>query len=197
MARRPKPGAPKGSPAWRERVRRGVLFANELARHRSTVLPVHLRQLAAGDVPEVLRPLVADAAAEHFELLDAVGGESASPQRRALVADAVSLGLLGHALLIVATSSIDREAAATAGSLLGQRARILGMIGLDRAVPDIDLRRYLESKVATPENRAGATIDGEVVQRPEATPERDTGANGGSAPATCDAEPALKSLADA
>ncbi len=107
MPRKRKPGAIKGSPECNRRISEGKRRADrrkaeakERARVAALVYPRDLQHLrSTGAVSPALMPLFEVAEAENQELLDAIGGDSASPQRRAILGDVVRVGMVLRAEL--------------------------------------------------------------------------------------------------
>ena len=164
MSRKRKPGAPKGSPEWRQRISDGQKRAHqrkaeakEREREAARVYPRDLALLrSTGTVSGPLLPLFEVAELENLELLDAIGGDVASPQRKAILQDAVRVGMVLRAELARYLQGQDPDAGARVGSLATARRSSLVALGLDRLAQDVvDLQTYIDSKAQTAEDGVG------------------------------------------
>ena len=184
---REKPGAPRYSEAWRERVSRGVRRALERRRQAEQVTPSDLAMLErpGASVRPELRPLLEAARAEAESLLDALGPDP-SPQRRILVEDLVRVGLALRGQAIRYAQTGEPEAASRVGSLAAVRRASLQALGLDRVAQQVpDLRTYLEQREARDAEPIRAPADADA--QPEAKPasprrEHEASASDGSSP---------------
>lgn len=147
----------KHTEANRVAISRGLRRYHERRRDAARVRPKALERLkGSGIVAPELAPLLEVAEAEMVELVEALGGrERISPQRLAVLEDAVHVGLVLRAELTrYLTVRKAPDCAARVGSLAGQRRASLALLGLERHVEDaLDLREYLARKAA--QGRAG------------------------------------------
>lgn len=121
----------------------------EHARVTQLVLRRLPQTLRRGDYPPAIRPFVVDMEREAGALLQHLGGEeNVSEVQLALVRDAVIAGAtLGVALArVVQTGGQDDEAMAKISGLVGARARVFSMLGLQRVAKEIDLSTYLAQR---------------------------------------------------
>jgi hypothetical protein len=127
-----------------ERIRR----RREEQTERAKVRPRDLDQLRrSGTVSDALRPLLDAADTENAELLDAIGGDAASPQRRAILADVVRVGLILRGELARYLQSGEADAASRVGTLASTRRASLIAIGLDRVESgDVSLAEYIAQR---------------------------------------------------
>lgn len=156
MARKPKPGAPIGSPEWRRRVSQGTRWALAKRRQLALVLPVDLQYLqSSGTVAEPLRPFFDAAQLEGTQLTLAYEGEAGTPSHRALSAPRKALleeymraGLIMRGELARYAQTQDPDAGSRAITAMGRRTAILEKLGLENAEHEIDLSTYLAQKAS-------------------------------------------------
>ena len=122
----------------------------ELEAERASVQPRDVRRLLdEGIVSESIRPWAALARDEAEELLRAVGGEDATPQRKALAEDFARVGIILRAELARYVRTGDQDSASRIAASVNARRQILGLLGLNRIARDaITLDAYLASKAA-------------------------------------------------
>ena len=154
----------------RASLRRTSAYKRERKREReereaeaARVYPRDLAHLeASGSISTALLPLFECAADENAELRDAIGGDEASPQRKAILGDVIRVGMVLRAELARYLQAGDTDAGARVGSLANSRRASLAVLGLDRHAHEVtDLRTYLESKAEAAEDGAGrAGTDG-------------------------------------
>jgi hypothetical protein len=107
--------------------------------------------------------------AERDAVLEAVGGDYASPQRLLLVDDLLRLGLVLRGELMRWATANDSdslgEVAGRVGSLVAARARVVGLLGLDAHRRELDLDRFLaqRAQAGRGEELEGA-VEAEVVE---------------------------------
>lgn len=167
MSRAPRPGAPRGSLAWRARVSEGVRLAQERQRARERVLPADLRAaLQSGAVRPSLRAWVeleADALLAYEAALD---GAQLAPWKWHALHSAARLGVVESELSLRFAQAPDPELATKIASVAAQRSRLLERVGIDRAErPVPDARTYAAQREA--EKREAAT-SGAPAEHPEA-----------------------------
>ena len=138
-----RPGTKRGSAEWKARISRSkrekYIRDRERELELAEIRPRHIKALADGVVSKSLAWLLPLAEQEGIELLTALGGPAeVSPQRRAIVEDAVSLGMVLRAELGRYLQSRDVEAAARVSSLANARRAALVAVGLDRIAKQID-----------------------------------------------------------
>jgi hypothetical protein len=155
-----------GSEEWKQRISAGLRRHHQRRREYQRVNPRDLTLIRSGKVTASLRPLLPVAEAEMAELLEACGGESISPQRRAILEDAVRLGLVLRAELLRYAQTQDPDSASRVSTLANARRASLSAVGLDRFAKDVDLRAYLAAKGTeksreTVEDVTKSTIDTE------------------------------------
>jgi len=166
-------GSRTRTPQERERISRGLRRYFALRRQREKVLPSDLIALQRG---ATLRPVAAAclsaALVEAEALVEALGGpEEVTPQRRLLIDDLARAGALLRASCARALETeSDTDAASRVSALIGARARILGMLGLERVRRELDLDGYLARR--SPAERANgseapAADRGDVALEPE------------------------------
>ena len=165
-----RPGTKRGSAEWRARISRSKREKHLRDRERelelAAISPRHLKALRKGIVSPSLEWLLPLAEEEGCELVAALGGpEEITPQRRAIIEDAVSLGMVLRAELGRYLQSRDVEAAARVSSLANARRAALTAVGLDRIAKQLDPTAALS--VTWRQTEAGAAED---------TPERANGA---------------------
>ena len=86
----------------------------------------------SGTVAESLRPILDLAENEMAEIIDSLGGADAiPPTKRALIEDAVSVGVALRGELGRYLQSGDPDAASRVGTLAGARRQSLALIGLE------------------------------------------------------------------
>ena len=83
--------------------------------------------------------------AEHLEIRDAVGEAKLTPQRQALLRDHHRLGIVGSPVLGVYLRDPEQtDLASRLATIAGTRAKLLQLVGIERAqkdVPDLQTRR--------------------------------------------------------
>jgi hypothetical protein len=147
----------------RARISAGLSAYHARQRERALVRPRDLRRLVkTGTVSESLLPLLRIAEAEAVELSNALGEPGTiSPQKRMLVEDVVSLGILFRALLAAFLQGTGSpEDASRVSGIAGQRRSSLLALGLERFERDVpDLRTYTAQRAAdTAQAAPGETI---------------------------------------
>jgi len=163
MPRSPRPGAKRGSSEDRERKAGSGRRYWDLLRAAAEILPADLQVLRSRQGP--YRPEVAGlamrGAAEQEELLAAVGGGDASPQRRALVRDVARAGVLVEALLLMFAQSGDPELASRIGTLLTTRRSGFQALGLERFAVDVPTlaARLADTREASQEGAGAETAE--------------------------------------
>jgi len=142
---RKRVGAPRGSAAWKARDGDGVRRSWDVVRQAARILPADVRALRSrrGPFRPELVALAARASDEEMAFLEAVGGDRASPQRRALARDAARLGLLVEALLLRFAQTGDEELAGRLSTLMSARRAGLQALGLDEQRAELSLQEYL------------------------------------------------------
>ena len=117
----------------RQRISHGLLRFNERKRLAARIRPRDLVRLRdSGTVAESLRPILDLAENEMAEIIDSLGGADAiSPTKRAIIEDAVSVGVALRGELGRYLQSGDPDAASRVGTLAGARRQSLALIGLE------------------------------------------------------------------
>jgi len=148
MARTPKPGAPKGSPAWRERISAGLRRYQARQRALARVLPTDLAAAErSGSVRPDLRHAVGEAATELCAWVEALGGENAvSAQRRSLLQSAARLGVAERAITLRLLQTADTELASRLATVATSRRALLAAVGLDEQRHEMSLSEYLAQR---------------------------------------------------
>jgi len=162
--RRSRPGAKRGSPEWRSRVREGTARGRARTPERAKVGPRDLRRLERdGVVSDSARPLLAVASDEAAGLHHDMGGrDHMTAMQSLLVGDAVAVGVVlrgGSPAFCRSTSPAPRI-----GTLASARRSIIRLLELERATAKLDLQSYAteraDGSAAAPQkaqNRAGPT----------------------------------------
>ncbi len=117
----------------RRRISHGLLRFNERKRLAARILPRDLVRLRdSGTVAESLRPVLDLAENEMAEIIESLGGADAvPPTMRALIEDAVSVGVALRGELGRYLQSGDPDAASRVGTLAAARRQSLALIGLE------------------------------------------------------------------
>ncbi len=117
----------------RRRISDGLLRFNERKRLAARIRPRDLSRLRdSGTVSESLRPILDLAENEMAEIIESLGGADAiPPTKRALIEDAVSVGVALRGELGRYLQSGDPDAASRVGTLPGARRQSLALIGLE------------------------------------------------------------------
>lgn len=194
MTERVHPTKGKPRPAEvRERISRGVSRALHVRRERERVTRADLARLqrpGAGVAASIL-PFVAMAQRELDELVEALGGDDCSPQRRIIAEDTARVGLVLRATLAHFVQSADGEAAARVGTLARARAASLAQIGLDPVSREESLTDYLarwSAEHETPAPAAGSANGAKPEASVEAEADRSAGGDDGREPSAEGAE---------
>ncbi len=117
----------------RRRISHGLLRFNERKRLAARIRPRDLARLRdSGNVAESLRPILDLAENEMAEIINSLGGvDVVPPTKRALIEDAVSVGVALRGELGRYLQSRDPDAASRIGTLAAARRQSLALIGLE------------------------------------------------------------------
>ena len=172
----------RGSPEWRERVRRGAKRGLDRRRESKRARPRDLDRLTAqGLVAESLRPIVAVAVQEAVEITQALGGaDRVTPQQRILIEDLCSTGIALRGTLALYLQKPDPELGSRISTMVGARRANLALLGLERFQRELSLDEYLRSK--SRETAPGAPIASEDAPTPRGNGEDAPGDGPGDAP---------------
>ena len=132
----------------RARISHGLKRYHERRRASLRVVPTDLLALRRGDVKASLAPFVAEAHLEAAALIQALGGDTVSPQRRVVVSDLVRVGVALRGELRRYMRTEDPDCASRVGTLAGVRRASLVALGLDERRVEHDLKGYLEAQRA-------------------------------------------------
>ena len=140
----------------RRRISHGLRRYNERKRLAARIRPRDLVRLRdSGSVAKSLRPILDLAENEMGEIIESLGGADAiPPTKRALIEDAVSVGIALRGELARYLQSRDPDAASRVGTLAAARRQSFALIGLEppkNEVPALDA--YLRTRAGDSQSR--------------------------------------------
>jgi len=133
----------------KERIARGVRRFHERKRLAARIRPRDLRRLReSGTVAESLRPVMEIAEDEMSEIIASLGGiDAITPITRAVIEDAVSVGVVLRGELDHYLQARDSASGSRVGTLASVRRQAFALIGLEaKGGEPIDLSTYLEER---------------------------------------------------